>query len=806
MFARVAIPIPSPKTFLYAIPPKLEASAATGKRAVVPFGAKSLTGWITGLFTEAGGVEKIRDILDIPDAEALFSDAELSFFEWIADYYLHPLGLVLAEALPGGINASSRSLFRLAAGWSVEGKKLSPAQESIMKALSVRPKGLSLPALARVIKEENLREEMTVLEKEGIVVSEEILSRAPLAPKQEKWIRIAPALPEGVSLTEKQQSLLSLLTEIKEVPLSSLDERFRSLVFLRGMESRGILTIYQKEIFREYLHAEERPESFGPLTLNSDQASALTEIMNGLASRRFSPYLLHGVTGSGKTEIYLRAIEQVLGENGSAIYLVPEIALTTHLIRRVKSRFPEEKIAVIHSGIPNSIRYDQWRQIKSGTIRLIVGARSAIFAPAQNLRLIVVDEEHDPSYKQDDRLHYNGRDLSLVRGKSAGAAVILGSATPGIQTYYYAQSGVYRLLSLPSRVNARPLPKVEVVDMRNERDSGGRMPIFSRRLLDALGETLSRKKQALIFLNRRGFHTYVFCADCGRVFNCPACDLAMTYHASQNVLKCHHCDFTVIKPQTCPACGSERIRSQGTGTERIEEELQRFFPAAVIARIDSDTSSRRGASEKTLADFADGAIDILVGTQIITKGLDFPGITLVGVIAADASLNVPDFRAAERTFQIISQVSGRGGRGDHPGLVVIQTFTPWHHAIRQAQQHDYAGFYKKELPSRRELNYPPFARLMGIHFSSLNRDRGAKIVADIGKTARNLASEFADGKADVIGPAESPLPRLRGRYRWQMLLRSRDGALLHAFARKLLDEVKGEGLEIRLDVDPVHFM
>ncbi len=806
MFARVAVPIPSSKTFLYAIPTELEAVAATGKRAVVPFGAKCLTGWITGLSTEADNLKNVKEIINIPDSEPLFSEDDLSFFEWIADYYLHPPGLVLAEALPGGINASSYNLVRLADGHFVAGKKLTPSQEAIVTALSSKPEGISSRSLALKLKEKDLRGELAVLEKEGIVVSEEIIPRASLAPKQEKWIRIAPDLPQEMSLTEKQQSLLSLMTKMTDVPLSALDERFRNIAFLRGMESRGILTIYQKEIFREYLHAEERPEDFGPLTLNNDQASALAEINHGLASRRFSPYLLHGVTGSGKTEIYLRAIEQVLGENGSAIYLVPEIALTAHLIRRVKSRFPEEKIAVIHSGIPNGIRYDQWRQIKSGNIRLIVGARSAIFAPAKDLRLIVVDEEHDPSYKQDDRLHYNGRDLSLVRGKSAGAAVVLGSATPGIQTYYYAQLGIYRLLSLPFRVNARPLPKVEVVDMRNERDSGGRMPIFSRRLLDALGETLLRKKQALIFLNRRGFHTWVFCGDCGHVFNCPACDLAMTYHASQDVLRCHHCDFAVKKPQTCPACGSERIRSQGTGTERIEEEMHRFFPAAVIARIDSDTSSRRGASEKTLADFADGAIDILVGTQIITKGLDFHGITLVGVVAGDASLNVPDFRAAERTFQIVSQVSGRGGRGDHPGLVVIQTFTPWHHAIRQAQQHDYAGFYKKELPSRRELNYPPFTRLIGIHFSSLNRERGAKKVADIGKAARDMASEIAGGTADVIGPAESPLPRLRGRYRWQMLLRSKNGALLHTFARKLLDEIKSEGLEIRVDVDPVHFM
>ncbi len=804
MFVRVAIPIASPKTFIYAIPAASAPFASIGKRVVVPFGAKRLTGWIAELLTEAAGVPNIKEIIAIPDAEPLFSQEELPFFEWISSYYLHPLGMVLAEALPGGINATSHNRVRLAAHPAKGEKPLTKTEASLVELLRSAPNGMSLSSLCRQLGKKELRGEVRALEGAGLVISEEILRRPALRPKREKWITVAPETPADLHLTQKQSALSALLEGKNELPLAALAERYRNLSFLRDLESKGVIHLYEKEVFRDY-RSEEPPENESRITLNSDQASALAEIKKGLSSRHFSPYLLHGVTGSGKTEIYLRAIEEVLQNEGSALYLVPEIALTAQLIRRVKSRFPKEQIAVLHSGIPNNTRYDQWRRIKRGDIRLIVGARSAIFAPAQELRLIVVDEEHDPSYKQDDRLRYNGRDLALFRAKKTGAAVILGSATPGIQTYLYAHSGIYRYLSLPTRINSRPLPQVEIVDMRNERDSRGRIPIFSRRLTGALQETLSAKRQALIFLNRRGFHTFVFCG-CGHVFKCPACELALTYHASQYVLKCHHCDFTAKIPRTCPVCGSEEIHSQGTGTERVEEEAKRLFPAAVIARIDSDTSSRRGHSEKTISAFAAGEIDILVGTQMITKGHDFPGVTLVGVVAADSSLNVPDFRAAERTFQILSQVAGRSGRGDQPGLVVIQTFTPHHHSIRRAQQHDYAGFYTNELPTRRELNYPPYSRLIGLHFSSLNEEKGKRTVVRIGETARKLALTFAGGKADIIGPAESPLHRLQGRYRWQMLVRSKDGGILHQLVQKFIEETKSDGMEIRLDVDPVHFM
>ena len=806
MFVRVVIPIPSPKAFIYAVPEEYTAFATVGKRVAVPLGIRRVTGWVIEILTEKTSEQNIREIISIPDAEPLFSRDHLLFFEWISNYYLYPLGMVLSEVLPGGINAASHHRVRLVPDTHRDEESLTKMQKAIAERLASSPKGLSLRGLGRSLGNKDFHKDLRILEAAGLIISEETISRPALKPKHEKWIVIVPEISADLKLTEKQAVLLTTLKEKKQLPIAALEERFREISFLRNLEAKGVINIYEKETFRGYAAGTEPVEKQIRITLNNDQKAAFDEIKRGLSSKQFVPYLLHGVTGSGKTEIYLRAMNEVIKDKGSVIYLVPEIALTTQLILRVKSRFPEDQIAVLHSGIPNNIRYDQWRKTKNGEIRLVIGARSAIFAPVQGLRLIIVDEEHDTSYKQDDRLRYNGRDLALVRGKKSGAVVILGSATPGIQTYFYAMSGIYKYLQLPLRVNDRSLPEVEIVDMKKERDQRGQIPVFSRRMIEALGETLKQRKQTLLFLNRRGFHTFVFCAECGHVFNCPSCDLALTYHASQGVLKCHHCDFTTNMPIICPVCGSKRIYSQGTGTERVVEEAKKLFPNAVIARIDSDISSRKGNSDRILGDFAKGKIDILVGTQIIAKGHDFPEITLVGVIAADSSLNVPDFRAAERTFQLLAQVAGRGGRGDQPGLVVIQTFAPDHYSILRAQEHNYSGFYNDELPSRLELNYPPYSRLIGLHFSSLNKEKGEKIVARIGETARKLALTFTRSKVDIIGPAESPLHRLRGRYRWQMLIRGKDGKVLHILTKSLIEETNSEGMEIRLDVDPVYFM
>lgn len=722
----IAVPVSVPKTFHYLAPEELKSSLAVGSRVLVSFGSRRVTGTVVG-FPAVSAQEGLKTVIEVL-GDPLSPDL-IKLARWMADYYLHPLGLSIETMVPGALGTAK-----------VKKKKY-----------------------------------LSLLSGDHDVSA----ARGP-----------------------KQSELLLLLCDRQVIPWDGLDGF--SPATIKALCDRGMAEIVEK--VNDAVAGTEDFISDQPPKLMAEQEEAVRRIGASAAAGTFDVFLLHGVTGSGKTEVYLRAVDEVLRMGGGAIYLVPEIALTAQLLSRVQSRFPGREIAVIHSGISRGARYDQWKRIRSGGINLAVGARSALFAPVRNLRLIIVDEEHDPSYKQDDRLRYNARDLALVRGKAAGSLVILGSATPGIQTFFRTKGGAYQHLRLPFRIDDRPLPVVEVVDMKTERDDRGRTPLLSHPLIAALGEALALRKQTLLFLNRRGFHTFLFCPDCGHVFTCPSCDLSLTHHAAMGVLKCHHCDFTSKPPTICPACRGSHVRSQGAGTERVEDEVRKFFPEARIVRMDSDTTSRKGETERILRNLDRREIDILVGTQMITKGHDFPEITLVGVLAADASMNIPDFRAAERTFQLLTQVSGRGGRGDHPGRVVIQTFNPNHYAIRRARQHDYAGFYEEELPLRRELGYPPFSRLIGLHFSSLKKEDGKKAVANIGKRARELAKTIAGGKADVIGPAESPLARLRGRYRWQMLLRGKESRPLHLLAEKLMEGAERNGLEIRVDVDPVHFM
>ena len=543
------------------------------------------------------------------------------------------------------------------------------------------------------------------------------------------------------------------------------------------------------------------------MTLNAEQQAALGTILNGISSGAFSPLLLHGVTGSGKTEVYIHAITEALRQGGRAIYLVPEIALTPQLIGRLESRFPAGEIAVLHSGIGPAVRYDQWRKIERGEAKIIVGARSAIFAPVDNLRLIIVDEEHDASYKQDERMPYNARDLAVVRAKQQGAAVVLGSATPGLQSFHNTREKEYVYLALTRRVEQRELPSVEIVDMKNERDVNGRIRSLSRLLVEQVGRTLEAKKQSLLFLNRRGFNTYHYCGDCAHVFRCLNCAVSLTHHLSEGALRCHYCDFFIKAPPVCPECGGSRILSYGLGTERLTAEIEDLFPQARVARMDSDTTSARGSHERILQALGCGKIDILVGTQMITKGHDFPDVTLVGVISADTTLNMPDFRAAERTFQLLTQVAGRGGRGESPGAVVIQTLNPGHYAIQRTRTHDFAGFYEDEIALRRDLGYPPFSRMINITVSGTGKELAEKGAARLGQQARRLADgSNYKGRLTVIGPMEAPLGKVRGRYRRQLLVRGKQVRALHAFVRQLIEGADIAGCEIRVDVDPMNFM
>ncbi len=537
-----------------------------------------------------------------------------------------------------------------------------------------------------------------------------------------------------------------------------------------------------------------------PLPPTAEQSAALAEIHAAAAAGGFHPFLLHGVTGSGKTEVYLQSIAAVLAAGKGAVVLVPEIALTPQLAGRFRARFGD-LVAVLHSGLSDGERLRQWRRLRSGEARIALGARSAVFAPVADLGMIVVDEEHDPSFKQEEGVRYHARDVALVRAQRAGAVCILGSATPALESYARALEGKYRLLTMAERAHARPLPAVDVVDLRVYRPDGEAM--LSAPLDQAIGETLAAGNQTILFLNRRGFATFILCCGCGHSFRCPQCSVSLTYHKQGDRLRCHYCGHAEPVPIDCPRCGGEEtIRRLGLGTERIEEALKTRYPTARVARLDRDTAAGNGLRD-VLERFSRREIDILVGTQMVTKGHDFPGVTLVGVLCADSALSLPDFRAGERTFQLLTQVAGRAGRGEQAGRVIIQTWAPEHPAVQCAQAHDYHSFFTAECIARAELGYPPRGRLVAVRIDGSDEHE-----------VRNLADELAlrgqklGGPVTMLGPAEAPLKKLRGRTRWHLWVKSEDRTALRDFVRRLLDGCTAHGrtrsdLAVTVDVDPI---
>lgn len=546
--------------------------------------------------------------------------------------------------------------------------------------------------------------------------------------------------------------------------------------------------------------AEDNYERTGKFELTRQQELVLNPILKSVIERQREVYLLHGITGSGKTEVYLQAIEQALKFGMSAIVLVPEISLTPQAIERFKSRYGGI-VAVLHSRLLESERFIEWKRLKEGVARIAVGARSAIFAPVANLGLIVIDEEHETSYKQEETPRYNARDTAVERARISGAVVILGSATPSLESYYKATSAnEYKLLELTERIEKRPLPKVETVDMRREILDTKEMRVFSRALEFAVSGTLRKQGQVMLFLNRRGFSTFINCKKCGYVVKCKHCSVSLTYHFDTKKLICHYCDYQDSLPEVCPKCKSGSIRYFGIGTQKIESEAARLFPSANIARMDADATAKRGAHKHILSEFSKHKIDILIGTQMIAKGHDFPSVMLVGVISADTALNLPDLRASERTFNLLTQVAGRAGRGSEPGRVIVQTFSPSHYAIERSLNHDYAGFYGEEIKFRRELNYPPFTHLVEIKLRGGNEQRvveSAKALADDLKTS-------SAGNFEIVGPAPEFIWRLKEQFRWNMFLKGHSPRRICDSIDESIKRIKGKSsVTITVDVDPV---
>ncbi|MDX9980147.1 MAG: primosomal protein N' [Lentisphaeria bacterium] len=607
--------------------------------------------------------------------------------------------------------------------------------------------------------------------------------------------------PELAELTAKQRHTLETLTRLGSVPVSELREVAEVGPTVIGkLEEKGWIVIEQRQVGRDPFE-DDIILPTRPLSLTRHQGEALAMVINGVDSADGCTILLHGVTGSGKTEVYLQAIDHCLKKGREAIVLVPEISLTPQTCERFRARFGEE-VSVLHSGLSDGERFDEWTKINEGRTRIVVGARSALFAPFRHLGLIVVDEEHESSYKQDEAPRYNARDVAVVRGRMEQATVVLGSATPALESYHNCQQGKYLLAELPERVDDQRMPIMEVVDMAAEASLRGGAQIFSRRLEDLVNERLENGEQTIFFLNRRGYATQFLCSKCGYVANCDECSVTFTYHRRDQMLACHLCGHLRPAPEVCPQCGNPEVRYTGIGTERIESAAHAVFPRATIARMDSDTMTTRRAYQKTLAEFGAGRIHILIGTQMIAKGLHFPNVTLVGVIFADLGLHLPDFRAGERTFQLLTQVAGRAGRGDRAGRVIVQTYTPFHPALQFALEHDFKGFYREEMEARNVLAFPPATHMILVHFRGKELEKVAAAAAEFAARLQPLLPP----EVQLMGPMPAPIARIRGLFRFHLTLRGGPIAQVVRILRPLVLGQRTKEVDIQADVDPRSLM
>ncbi len=629
-------------------------------------------------------------------------------------------------------------------------------------------------------------------------------------PKKALYVRTTDKKPRISALSKTSDNLLNIVNTHGEISLQALKKEIPSAGRLaKKMNEAGFLELVERNVYRDPFGEAIEPQPT-PYVLTKEQALVVETIIDVLG-KGFQTYLLYGITGSGKTEVYMQAVAKALEKGYQALVLVPEIALMSQIERVFRARFGD-CVALLHSGLSQGERFDQWMRIVHKKVKIAIGARSAIFAPFEHLGLIIVDEEHDESYKQESKLRYNARDLAVVRAKEQAAVVLLGSATPSVQSYYNVLAGKFRGLRLKKRIEDQVLPKVTVVDLKQTEGRRRAKPFITEELKSAISETLARKEQVLLFLNRRGFANYPTCTACGSPIRCKNCEVTMTLHQEANCFKCHYCGYTTPQAAGCSICGNPKVIPIGLGTEKVEAKVQSLFPEARVARMDRDTTARKGALVKILKDLRTGAIDILIGTQMVAKGHHYPNITLVGILCADLSLNFPDFRSAERTFQLLAQVAGRAGRGKRPGRVILQTFNPEHSCITTARDQDYAGFYKNEIPFRKTAAYPPYWRLVQILITGKDKEKTAQYAGTVGKICRDLLAEHKSfrGAVKFLGPVTAPLARIKKEYRWQLLLKGAKTIPLHKLARllkaKAQQEIPARGVKIIVDVDPVNML
>lgn len=817
-YVDVAVPLGVRKTFAYSVPQALMGRVSVGTRVLVPFGRKLLSGFVVGCLSEAPpGDFRVRPIRNILDHEPAIPAPLVELALWVADYYFTAPGEVLRALLPAGAMGTGESKVRLSARTrelllgGLRPTGLHAKEELILETLA-RAGELSLTQLCG---QTGLRDAglwLDPLAARGWLQVEDYIERARVAEKLQLGIKALAGDPAAIArLTGPQRQMyLQLRSAEASIPLqAALRLAGGSPSIARALEKKGLAEIAPLKVDRVPLELSEATTRT-MFVLTPAQQDVFERLRASVYATESVRFLLYGVTGSGKTEIYLRLIAEMLKTGGSAMLLVPEIGLTPMMSRIAGSHFPHQ-VALLHSGMSPGERFDQWNRIRSGAAAVVVGTRSAVFAPLEKLRLIVIDEEQDPSYKQDESPCYHAREVAWHRLQRCGGVLLLGSATPSVETFHMAQDHATLLrLTLPERIEARPLPEVMVVDMSVEFQRHGRKTVVSDKLRGELEETLRRGEQSIVLLNRRGYSRSLLCRGCGNVFSCHDCSISMTYHQMEGRLICHYCGLEKETPSACEICGGEFIYFVGVGTEQLEEILRAMFPRARLARVDRDTTRRRGALHKILFDFEARKLDMLIGTQMLAKGHDFPDVTLVGVVSADAGLSFPDFRSAERTFQLLTQVAGRAGRGKIPGQVVIQSFYPDHYALKFARNQDYYGFYQHEIEFRRLLGYPPFRSLVQILISSGSAEKGLHIAAKVAEEVKLSVVRYSSkSRIQVLGPAAAPLEKLRGQYRFQVLLKA---AQSEAMGHVLQDAFTNLGRRkvpiksVQVDVDPISLL
>ncbi len=823
----VAVAAPVFGTLTYASPAGTSvAPLRTGIRVLVPLQNRLVTGYLLGSSAADPShlSSPLKAIIEQLDPDPLFPEQLIPFFQWIADYYHYPLGEVIRTALPAGLSARSGQQITLTAS----GREHLPAILKTLKPEAVwmrqlMEKGKLLPGTVRTVRRKAtarklLKEwqdkgwiertelvlEPKVRAKTGIVVCLQAELREQFAEYRRNRV-----MPPWEQLKKSEQKTLDLFFRYSNgnfaLPRSELTRQYPGVGrALHSLAAAGLVSLEKQRIYRDPFG--NIPPFFAcPENLTEGQTTVIDQIITALDADRFQPFLLHGVTGSGKTEVYLRAAEHCLARQKNVLVLVPEIALASQLEGHFYSRF-SDKLAVLHSGLSAGERFDQWQRILRGKAAIVIGARSAVFAPFADLGLVIVDEEHEPAYKQDDRLRYNGRDMAVLRARFADCPVLLGSATPSVTSFYHAEQGRYRLLTMAKRVHDRPLPAVEIIDLSKQK--GGQL-FFSDRLLAALHDNLEKGQQSLLFVNRRGYAFFMLCQDCGHVIRCRSCRVSLTHHQGSGRLICHYCGYSLRPEIVCPECRSGSVVGLGIGSERIEAEIRRMFPQARVVRLDSDTAGNRRHYLSVLRQIREQEIDILVGTQMVAKGLHFPQMTLVGAVWADSGLGMPDYKAAERIFQLLAQVTGRAGRGEQAGRVIIQTHQPDHYVLECARTHAYKEMYRQEKELRRSLGYPLFGRLVNIRFSGEQEEQVAAAARATAAFLRTAISREKDMAVDILGPAPAPLSMLRNRFRWHLLLKSGRPEQLHLLCNQLVGEKQrlcNGKVRMGLDVAPENMM